>query len=429
MPTTNANVDEKAGVIFGVCVAKVGEARGHVYTVPGTKLELPVMADGVTLDQFIACAGEYQNGVKVRDTAAHEDGSIGNTVGTLKDFRRDGDKAVADLYVLESFAGREQLFEMAREMPDTFGLSAVTCGLPEIKDGVALARCNEILSVDIVPNGALTPDGLFARPAAKMTTRLFTEFFYTAPTHRTIQQPTTETNMPLKSDSVTQTSATPAPAAAVVPPPATATPAATAPAAPAKSNVVTFGAVEVDKFTAKLNQQMKFAMTTNDLREQCSAVITVAYGLRSMCDCLVSLVYGLSDSSRQVPADMSAAAAVVEPDGDEPAVVVDADMDGMAAKMADRFKFSRPGVAAPAAAAAAPVLDVAAITKQATDAATKAAAGVISKFSVLPAALPAAAVSDTTGDVLTVYQKLAGASKMKFFNNHEKEIRAAYVRH
>jgi signal recognition particle GTPase len=52
--------------------------------------------------------------------------------------------------------------ELARELPDTFGMSVSIHGQHETKDGETYARCSRIRSCDIVTDPAANPDGLLS---------------------------------------------------------------------------------------------------------------------------------------------------------------------------------------------------------------------------------------------------------------------------
>jgi len=93
----DGTVDRERGIIFGVCVAQVGRARGHFYEtqVAGTTIKLPVEADQQTLNGILSTASEYEHGVKVMDS--HDPNStVKDTAGFLTGFREDGAKLRAD---------------------------------------------------------------------------------------------------------------------------------------------------------------------------------------------------------------------------------------------------------------------------------------------------------------------------------------------
>ncbi len=146
-------IDAAAGVIRGVSVISVGDAKGH-----GIKI------DQTTLEQVKACAETYSNGLKVKMSHA---GDAGDIVGFLSAFRIDGDKLLADLTLLKSSRFREYVLELASTIPDTFGLSISFSGPVEMKGETRFARCAEIYSADLVSEPAANPSGLFeAKPAS-----------------------------------------------------------------------------------------------------------------------------------------------------------------------------------------------------------------------------------------------------------------------
>jgi hypothetical protein len=142
-------VDRTTGVITGVSVATIGEARGHA-----------VKLDRTTLDQLKALADKAGS---VRVGIDHWSGFEG-IAGSLRAFRIEGDNLRADLHLLENHPARERILEMAEKMPGNFGLSIAYVGSSEEKDGVAFARISELLSVDLVDAPAANPSGLFAAP-------------------------------------------------------------------------------------------------------------------------------------------------------------------------------------------------------------------------------------------------------------------------
>jgi hypothetical protein len=141
-------IDDEAGIIRGVSVITLGLARGH-----------DLIIDQTTLEQVILSAQEYENGVKVK--VDHGSG-VYSIVGSVRDFRIDGDRVKGDLHLLKTADKRQHILELARELPDTFGLSVSINGMHETKDGKTYARCSRIRSCDIVTDPAANPDGLLA---------------------------------------------------------------------------------------------------------------------------------------------------------------------------------------------------------------------------------------------------------------------------
>lgn len=142
-----AAIDRAAGIVRGVSVITIGDAKGH-----------GLQVDETTLAQVQACAQGYQGGLKVK---MEHRGGAGDIVGFLTNFRREGTQLLADLNLLKSSPHREYILELAETIPDTFGLSISFSGPVEDKDGVRFARCVEIYSADLVAEPAANPSGLF----------------------------------------------------------------------------------------------------------------------------------------------------------------------------------------------------------------------------------------------------------------------------
>ena len=142
-------IDREAGVIRGVAVMTEGIANGLV-------------VDSLTLQQVKHCSETYANGLKVVDRHTKGTDSVFATVGSLKNFRIEGAKLLADLFALKSEANTAKLMEMAETIPDTFGLSVAFSGLNEVVGGIAHARCAEIYNAALVDVPAANPGGLFS---------------------------------------------------------------------------------------------------------------------------------------------------------------------------------------------------------------------------------------------------------------------------
>ena len=146
-------IDGSAGIIHGVSVITEGEAQGRN---SGTWI------DRTTLTQIKSVAGGYPDGVKVKLSQNKEhDGSAGQIVGTLKNFKIDGDKLRADLHLLKASKSFDFIIEMANTMPSEFGLSVVVPNEKEEKGDKKFLRCSEIFSIDIVEAPAAN-EGLFS---------------------------------------------------------------------------------------------------------------------------------------------------------------------------------------------------------------------------------------------------------------------------
>jgi hypothetical protein len=146
-------IDRAAGSISGVSVITAGRATGHDFVI-----------DQTTLAQVVQCGAAFPEGVKVKIDHVTSFDAI---VGSLRNFRIDGQQARADFYVIRSHSKFAKLMEMAETMPTCFGFSIRFSGTPEEINGEKAARCQELYSVDLVDYPAANPNGLFsARPPA-----------------------------------------------------------------------------------------------------------------------------------------------------------------------------------------------------------------------------------------------------------------------
>jgi len=157
----SSKVDSHNGIIHGVSIITAGiSARGH---------DLEV--DGTTLRQMKSCADAMET-VPVKWN--HKSGADA-VAGYLKNFRIEENKLKADWHLLKSHSQYSQAMEMAERMPGNVGLSAAFLGDDEIqrvgKDTKKFARCDELLSVDLVAQPAANPDGLFEAKLDGTTTK------------------------------------------------------------------------------------------------------------------------------------------------------------------------------------------------------------------------------------------------------------------
>ena len=148
-------VDKDAGVIKGVAVVTSGFANGGVM-------------DAISLSQIKTCCETYANGLKVVDRHTKGTDSIFATAGTLKNFRIEAGKLLADLHLLKTEPNAPKLLEMAETMPDTFGLSVAFSGVDEVINGEIHWRCSEIYNAALVDVPAANPTGLFSRVAVEV---------------------------------------------------------------------------------------------------------------------------------------------------------------------------------------------------------------------------------------------------------------------
>lgn len=162
-------VDMATGILYGCTVAKAGvQAQGKaVFLDKDGKVtfdeelmvrELPVFTDQQTLDTILTCAAKAGPRVKARED--HDD-SIGARAGFFEMFKKDGDRVVADMHIFSAYRNRDVVLETADKTPQEIGLSIDFVPTFELLPDRALMRCLELLAVDIVDEGAITPGGLF----------------------------------------------------------------------------------------------------------------------------------------------------------------------------------------------------------------------------------------------------------------------------
>lgn len=151
-------VDREAKVIRNYSVMSLGEARGH-----------GVAVDSTTLDELVAMGNAPSGGIKtrVRHPNPVHDG-FGRLLGKSRNFRREGDKVVADLHLSDSaFKSPEgdlgtYVMELASSDDDTFGAS------PEVlhkklktAGAMPVMRLKELTAIAIVDDPA-TNKGFFS---------------------------------------------------------------------------------------------------------------------------------------------------------------------------------------------------------------------------------------------------------------------------
>ncbi len=115
-----SSIDSANGIIYGVSVCTEGEALGH-----GVWLDSEFIADVVSF------GNAYKKGVKARFGHPNMSGeSLGTFIGRFKNFRVEGTKAIADLYLDESAKETpngnlyDYILKLAQN-PDVFGSSIV----------------------------------------------------------------------------------------------------------------------------------------------------------------------------------------------------------------------------------------------------------------------------------------------------------------
>lgn len=153
-------VNADTGIIQGVSVITIGEAKGHKFQI-----------DATTLSQVKAVADSHTGGVKVK---VNHGAGVDAIVGSLRNFRIEGNQLKADLHLLKSATELPRILEMAQTMPESFGLSIAFSGKPE----GGFARCAELYSVDLVDDPAANPSGLFSKDSeTNKDMKEYIEFF------------------------------------------------------------------------------------------------------------------------------------------------------------------------------------------------------------------------------------------------------------
>lgn len=190
-----ARVDREQHIVYGVSAAQAVEALGH-----------DMVLDGRTIAEIVEHGNAARNGVKSRFTHPGLSSSgLGKYLGRLRDFRQEGDKAVADLHIADSaFKSPDgdlgtYVMDMAESDPDMFGMSVVIKGrrvwvlqdgtemdVEDFKEGkrpdtatteMPVVRVRQLLAVDAVDEPAANRDGLFAARHLLATNALSQEAF------------------------------------------------------------------------------------------------------------------------------------------------------------------------------------------------------------------------------------------------------------
>ena len=189
------SVDRDQHIIYGVSAAQAVEALGH-----------DMLLDGKTIAQVVEHGNAARNGVKSRFThPGLSSTGLGKYLGRLRDFRQEGDKAVADLHIADSAFKTPEgdlgtyVMDMAENDPDMFGMSMVIQGrrvwtladgsemdVEDFKEGrrpesatteKPVIRVKQLMAVDAVDEPAANRDGLFAARHLWATNSLSQEAF------------------------------------------------------------------------------------------------------------------------------------------------------------------------------------------------------------------------------------------------------------
>lgn len=143
----SGQVDPINGIVRGVSLITGGiKARGH---------DLEV--DATTLEQVLNLA---EKAGKVPVKWNHKTGADAVN-GYLSDCYLEGNKVKGDWHLLQSHSQYKQALELATRMPENVGLSVAFLGKEQLVKGTKRARCEELVSADLVAQPAANPDGLF----------------------------------------------------------------------------------------------------------------------------------------------------------------------------------------------------------------------------------------------------------------------------
>ena len=189
------SVDRDRHIIYGVSAAQAVEALGH-----------DMILDGRTIAQVVEHGNAARNGVKSRFThPGLSSTGLGKYLGRLRNFRQEGDKALADLHLADSAFKTPDgdlgtyVMDMAEHDPDMFGMSMVIQGrrvwtladgsemdVEDFKEGrrpesatteKPVIRVKQLMAVDAVDEPAANRDGLFAARHLWATNSLSQEAF------------------------------------------------------------------------------------------------------------------------------------------------------------------------------------------------------------------------------------------------------------
>lgn len=152
---SGSRVDRESGVIKGVSLIALGDARGHDKQV-----------DQKTLETVLKCAKQYKDGLRVKfnpSTFTHGAGTLCGRIPVDSMSIKDG-KTIGDLHLYKHCPSEvaEFIYELAEETPGNIGLSIEFGGEDEVIDNNKFARCEEIFTAVIVDLPAANPTGLFS---------------------------------------------------------------------------------------------------------------------------------------------------------------------------------------------------------------------------------------------------------------------------
>jgi hypothetical protein len=135
-----------ANKLPSVSILTVGEAKGH-----------DLLIDQTSLEQALAVA---QTMKRIKVTMGHG-AQVDGILGYIDGFVIKGDRLMGDL-TLFSTTQAQFVQQLAKELPEGFGLSLTFSGVPAEVGGNRYARVDEIFDISVVSSPAANSAGLFS---------------------------------------------------------------------------------------------------------------------------------------------------------------------------------------------------------------------------------------------------------------------------
>lgn len=155
-------IDERAGIIYGISIITAGDVKGH-----------GVKADAKTLETCLAATQSHKDGVLCKGD--HGSG-VFEALGTIKNSRIDGDKVRGDLHLFKSHPHFKTIMEVAQRMPQSMGMSISFSYVPEVIGEEVFVRVKSLFSIDLVDSPAANPNGMFSSKSSRDTTKLMAAY-------------------------------------------------------------------------------------------------------------------------------------------------------------------------------------------------------------------------------------------------------------
>jgi len=135
-----------ANKLPSVSILTVGEAKGH-----------DLLIDQTSLEQALDVA---QTMKRIKVTMGHG-AQVDGILGYIDGFVIKGDRLMGDL-TLFSTTQAQFVQQLAKELPEGFGLSLTFSGVPDEVGGNRYARVSEIYDISVVSAPAANPAGMFS---------------------------------------------------------------------------------------------------------------------------------------------------------------------------------------------------------------------------------------------------------------------------